>query len=193
MKPKFLGLLAFVAMGVVGADISHADTLIGTTSNAMGIAGLVVDGVTYNVTFVNDSYNNVYASTPPTFLGNQSGATDASLALASDLSSFGVIRLVGITDPTQNLFISYLNTSGTNSAAFVSCPNPCTSPWVGNLFGAAVDTVTYPFQDYAQFTQVSATPIPNVGLPGMGILLAVGGLLAWWRRKRTPPDALAAV
>jgi hypothetical protein len=71
-------------------------TLAGTTSDASGIDGLVVDGVTYDVRFYNSSYDSIYSSTAPTFLGKSGGAADAASALASALSSFDVTELVGI-------------------------------------------------------------------------------------------------
>jgi hypothetical protein len=42
------------------------------------------------------------------------------------------------------------------------------------------------------FAPTGVTPIPAVGLPGMGMVLAGGGLLAWWRRKRKNAPAIEA-
>jgi hypothetical protein len=85
---KSLTVAVFIGIGgMVGPGSSHADPiLVGTTSAATGIDGLVVDGVTYDVTFVNDTYTTVYATTLPTFFGNQSGANDAATALVAALN-----------------------------------------------------------------------------------------------------------
>jgi hypothetical protein len=107
MKAKFLGLLAYAAISIVAAGPSHAMSLVGTPSDASGIDGLVVDGVTYDVTFYNSSYDSIYSSTVPTFLGNSGGAADAASALASVLSSFGVTELVGIGPQANALLVPF--------------------------------------------------------------------------------------
>ena len=108
MKAKFFGLLACIAIAsIVPAGPSHALSLVGTTSDASGISGLVVDGVTYDVTFYNSSYDSIYSSTVPTFLGNSGGAADAASALASALTSFGVAELVGIGPQNNALFVPF--------------------------------------------------------------------------------------
>ena len=95
MKSKLLGLIA--CMALISVSQVSAATLVGTTTDAMGIDGLVVDGVTYDVTFVNASYNTVFASTPPTFLNNYTGAVDAASALTTALNSLGVTTMHGVT------------------------------------------------------------------------------------------------
>ena len=188
MKAKFLGLLACVAMGVVVADPSHATTLVGTTSDAMGFDGLVVDGVTYNVTFINNDYSTVYASIP-TFLGNTSGALEAAAALASALNAFSVTALEGESlGPNYFLLVPYSNNSGVNTSAFDECGNsPCLSPyaWGSANPGVVPDATVSGVYDYTVFT-----PLP-AALPLFATVLGVGGLLGW-RRKRKNTAAVAA-
>ena len=88
-----------VALSIAGAAMA-TPVLIGTTDNATGIQGLVVDGQTYHVTFIFDTYNNVFTpgnpysvSPTPIFAGNQSLADDAADALLAALNSLGVITL----------------------------------------------------------------------------------------------------
>ena len=98
-KIESVTLAVFIAIGgMVVTEPSYAVTLVGTTNNASGIDGLVIDSVTYDVTFVNGSYNSVY-TTPPTFLGNDTGAGDATTALIAALKVLGVTNLVGLTNP----------------------------------------------------------------------------------------------
>jgi hypothetical protein len=40
------------------------------------------------------------------------------------------------------------------------------------------------FVDRIRVTTPAPVPIPNVGAGGMGLILAGGGLLAWWRRRQ---------
>src|SRR5664280_2066128 len=99
-------LLAVILFFGFGAGWpSYAATLIGTTTNASGIDGVVIDSITYDVTFVRDSYNNVYASTPPTFL-NSAGVTDATTALISALNVLKVTQVVGMS-PYPDWYAAY--------------------------------------------------------------------------------------
>jgi hypothetical protein len=67
MKSFSLGVfVALACMGAAGPS-DAAPMLVGSTDDASGIDGLVVDSVTYDVTFVNGTYDSVY-TTPPTFL-----------------------------------------------------------------------------------------------------------------------------
>jgi len=83
----FAFILALSAVTMASASMgAQAATLVGPASFPTGVDGLVVDGTTYNVTFTQGSYDTIYATTPPTFLGNLSGGSDAGAALASALN-----------------------------------------------------------------------------------------------------------
>jgi hypothetical protein len=205
MKAKFLGLLAYTAIGIVATGPSHAMSLVGTTSDALGIDGLVVDGVTYDVTFYDSPYNSVYSSTLPTFLGNSGGAADAASALASALTSLDVTQLAGI-GPQYNALLVPFSDATTGILSCAPCSGENTSyvafqsatiagtwttvpplPGIQSQFNISGqnDSVTYSCCEYVVFTAASttgATPLPATlplfatGLGGLGLL--------GWRRKR---------
>jgi hypothetical protein len=72
MKPRHgraLVAATFMAVGsLVVTPGARADAiLLGSTSAATGINGLLVDGTPYDVTFVHDTYANVYSASTPFF------------------------------------------------------------------------------------------------------------------------------
>jgi hypothetical protein len=192
MKSKLLGLIA--CMALISVSQASAAILVGTTTDASGIDGLVVDGVTYDVTFVNASYDTVYPSgSPPTFLNNLSGASDAASNLAAALNTLSVSVLSGASKPFA--LIPYYDAAGYDTAADASCgvyplyacsPPALNESWsFGN--GFANDAVVYD-TDFAIFVP---TPLP-AALPLFGAVLGVGGLLGWHRKRQNAAGALAA-
>ena len=186
LTKRNFAVAAFIVIGgIVGAGSSYAATLVGAVGAATGIEGLVIDGVTYNVTFYHASYTTVYGSTTPTFLGNNSGATDAAAALAAALNALGVTGLSGISDQSSEAILVPEFNFGSfeeNYAAFCSAvDNACqgSSPWMSGLFGSASVSTDYANSDFAVFTSTplpAALPLFAAGLGGLGLL--------GWRRKR---------
>jgi hypothetical protein len=92
MKTKLLAYIAAVAL--LGVSQASAASLVGTdVGDITGVNGLVVNGVTYDVTFVTESYLDTYEFANPTFLNNLSGAQAAAGALAVVLE--GTIGALG--------------------------------------------------------------------------------------------------
>lgn len=176
---------------------SHAVTLVGTTSDAQGIDGLLVDGTTYNVTFVNNSYNNVYSATPPTFLCSPlcTGANDATAALISALNSLNVTDLVGLApalggfgSANYTALIPEVFSSGfvnSNSAACATYPSGnCIANTWGTSGGIFTDASTvYADNDYTVFAVAATTPLP-AALPLFAGGLGVLGLFGVRKRRK---------
>jgi PEP-CTERM motif len=76
-----------VSLALTAPIAARAATLVGSQSVPTGVDGLVVDGITYNVTFTTESFATVFAGTAPTFLNNPNGAADAATALAAALNN----------------------------------------------------------------------------------------------------------
>jgi hypothetical protein len=157
--------------------------LVGTTTSAMGVNGLVVDGTTYNVSFFHDSYNNVYPANNPIFAGNATLASDAATALAAALNTLSVTCLVSSACPNGFADIpqSTLSGGGLFTAQSIVFDGNSWSHFVG----VVIDSGSFLSAnvDLTLFTLASVPgPIVGAGLPGL--ILASGCLLGWWRRRQ---------
>jgi hypothetical protein len=95
---RLLKALTLSAGLLAGSLAGAAPTITYSGGVAVGIHDLVVDGLNYNVSFVFGSYNTVFASDTPTFLGDQALADEASDAMLAVLD--GAPAAV-IGDPTN--------------------------------------------------------------------------------------------
>jgi hypothetical protein len=84
MRKQLIGALGAASLAVCGAGLA-APTLVGTTTNASGIDGVVVDSVTYDVTFSTSSFDSTFSTA--------SSAATASVDLATDLNRLSVTGL----------------------------------------------------------------------------------------------------
>jgi hypothetical protein len=188
MKTKLLGLIVArsVSLGfTVGVSITIGVIVAGPTRAAtlVGVDGLVVDGTTYNVTFVNSTYSTVYASTPPTFLGETSTAEHAAIALANALNILGATNYVY----GSNLFIPYQYVSSPPASSYdynvynSAAKSGNTGGWLyATGTNYPVDSYGGTYTDYTVF--VAETPVLPA-LPLFATGLGALGLLGW-RRKR---------
>jgi hypothetical protein len=168
MKAKLLYSIAGLALATMGLDARADPVLVGSTLDATGITGLVVDGTVYDVTFVHDSYGNVYGSNTPIFNGNSPLALDAAQALRLALNPFtnvnltglGVFSLDGLRGSPQFAIIptSTLNPDSSVDAQAVGLNG--TFPWQTFDFGAGVCSVCTDNNGIAVF-QLSAAAVPG--------------------------------
>jgi hypothetical protein len=190
MSIKSIGtLLVLVVMGATNAFLTteaNAETLVGTTSDPTGINGLVVDGTTYNVTFVNGSYTSVYSGAAPTFLGNQTGAYDATVAIGTALNLFLVVP----TPPLAYILVPYEDpyiATGFDASIYTQFNSVWTND-PGNI-SSQPDSYTSGAEDFAVFT--AAVPEPSTW--AMMILGFAGiGFMAYRRKNNHNTMALNA-
>jgi hypothetical protein len=156
--------------------------LIGTTGDAIGIAGLAVDGTLYDVTFIHESYDNVYASTAPTFVGNPTDGNHAATALSAALNFLGVTKLDG--GVTEAAIPDTFNLTGDCFGVAAPCFSGYSTDLTGTIWSVATVAAESDLVfvvDQAVFTSVPG-PAAGAGFPGL--VVAAAGLLAWWRRRK---------
>jgi YVTN family beta-propeller protein len=146
MKTKLLGFIA--SMALLGASQAGATTLVGSTSNATGLDGLIVDGVTYDIRFQAGSYDTVFGLNPPQ-ITNITTVVDITNAVVAALNSFGVTSLNGTIpqndQPSGDLIEAFLpyawnsvpsatpcNRSVCSAAAILFTNGTRAGPWFSN-------------------------------------------------------------
>ena len=90
MLRKMLAAMAALVGVSVCAPAFAAVILVGSTSNATGVDGLVIGGQTYDVSFVGGTYGGVFSGQTPTFFNDPIGAAGADAALVAALESLDV-------------------------------------------------------------------------------------------------------
>ncbi len=178
-----------VAMGLfLGASTAQATSVDTDGPVATGITDLVVDGTTYNVTFVNTNWSAIYGD-PPTFdfdgVDASAVAVDAVNAALNDAS----ISLVGesSTEGAPAFMIGFGSFESVIEGEIVfwqaGVYTTDSDAWIGDLAnnpfaGSATDN--QPLM-WANFTEVSEIPVPAaVWLFGSGLV----GLVGMARRKK---------
>ena len=84
MRKQLVGALGAASLTVCGAALA-GPTVVGTKTNASGIDGVVVNSVTYDVTFSTSSFDSTFSTA--------SSAEAASLDLATALNGLSVTGL----------------------------------------------------------------------------------------------------
>ncbi len=187
LKKVLAGCLLVAGLAFFGSV--QAIPVVSTDGNvATGITNLDINGQLYDVEFSAwDTYDNVFAARTPTFLGDETGARDALVAVHAVLNNYNatkdpmdpVLTEVGVgsaenEDADNNWLVPYalsgsdVTSAGGNYGFFPTdnkqwSSHPPTSP--GYSFTIGTDEETHP---YATF---DAVPVPSA------VLLFLSGIL----------------
>jgi len=189
-------LVAFLAISPLAGN---ADPIILTQScddNAaltctIGIDDLDISGTLYDVVFIGDTYNSIFASAVPMFFGDYAAAGAAASAIQSTLNAAGnIFGAVGIGFSTS-FFSSIILVPGSTSTSANN--GQCTlsdegnAIWGGCGYGRYNDSVTKGpamYESYAVFNYAVSNTATAVSEPGTLILLGIG-LAGIGRTRRT--------
>jgi hypothetical protein len=165
------GAMAIGCLGQMGS--AEAATLVQNGGKVQGITGLDISGLLYDVKFAPANYNGTFNGKPdPTFLGNETGATNAVNAIVSFFNAQNVES--GAFPSSPDTFYVPFAVAGDKAQDLVSVivgsySNP---NWIRSGPLSNGDTERRDQLNYAVFTASStAIPTPALlpGLIGMGI------------------------
>jgi outer membrane lipase/esterase len=182
--------IAWFALSMATAPMAaQAQTLVGDPSFPTGVDGITVNGTVYNVAFIGGTYNSVFSSSPPTFLGDaptQVGqyspanivVIDLDLAL-SELVPASANVIFEIFVPDANIGGNWTGEAVHNFGGFYDVTGAGASD-------TTVETPTPPTNDiaFAVLTPVAAVPEPSTW--AMMLLGFAGiGFMAYRRKSKT--------
>ncbi|HEY4080546.1 MAG TPA: PEP-CTERM sorting domain-containing protein [Burkholderiaceae bacterium] len=194
-----------LAIGLLtGVLATAAPTVTYSGGIAIGVQDLVVSGVNYDVSFVTGSYNSLFASTPPTFLGNAAGALEAGLALINLMNAQTATLLGNSGTCCGAVFVPYADSFIGSDGSPVTPPYGQPDDWFKSIdiayqdgtgeFWArygdslalkAIDVADYNSYDWRMAMFTADAPQNDTPEPDALVLActALAGL-AWTRRRK---------
>ena len=168
MRKSFWMIPVLLLSAAIGCTTARADSIVTSGGNVIGIDGITISGITYNVSFG--------TTDDMTFSLDQTDGLAMASAIASDLGSY-----TSVSDAVSNT-IGYIGVDVGTLAAIAEGPGgPYPTSW------HTLQTVTVSFEDgvtnlpygyaWAESTPAVATPEPgSFTLLGVG-LLAFGTII----------------
>ena len=179
-------LVAFLAISTLAANATpiiltqNCDDSAALTC-AIGIDDLDIAGTLYDVDFIDDTYNSIFAGADPMFLGDFTAANAAASAIRSALNAAGnMIGAIGSGNSTSSFSSIILVPGATSTSAnngYCTLSDAGNAIWGGCSYGRYNDSVAYApeiYESYAVFNFSvfdTATAVPE---PGTFILLGIG-------------------
>jgi hypothetical protein len=201
MKVKLLGAVVFAALMLSQAS---AATLMGPSTDALGIQRLDINGDLYDVRFVHQPFNSIWtlnSDNLPIFWGDKATATAATTAIFNFLNDSRATGLAGIGAGTLNDIIEPFCYSCDFFTGFIlgtlvqgGIPDPTTGQfWSDGGCCIAIPPFGIPAHvDYAVITRhppthdpaLIANPLPPAGLLFGSALMGLSLLGLRTRRRR---------
>jgi len=153
-----------------------------------GISDLVVETDTFDVSFVQGSYNSIFSSVSPYYLGDDIGASRAGSAIASIFNSNSPTMLWNAGQAVYSLAIPYSfdatsDTFSMNFTASIDSGAMYLSQNTGGGIDANADTSAGLYEGFAVFKLQTRSGVPAPATFGLFFLALVS--LGWTRRAES--------